>query len=406
MQILTRERTYETRSNTGQPWGPSTVPPTNGSLGMGSAGVGVSENTVLQLTAAYGSVALISEAIAALPIQQWRLMAGEAKQMDPAPVIVKPWSEIDQRDFITQGTMSMLLRGNLWGRKVGLDGLGLPEQVQLVHPDHARVRRLASGDIEFRYWNDPVSQHLVTRKMALSVPEGLQGLSPIEYLRNSFGLARAQDLHANAFYANSARPDGVIQVPEDLDEEQVIEMADAWRAAHQGINQSHLPAILTGGAEFKPIQMTMADAQFLQQVQFSAQAISGMIYRIPPHMLGMTEKATSWGKGIEQQELAFVRNTLLIWLCRWEDLMSSWLPSRQFVTFDLSQRLRGDTLQRWGAYQIARVIGAMTAAEVRAAEGLPKVDDPALDAFDQPLNSSPVKPESSAEVGPGGDGAD
>ena len=192
--------------------------------------------------------------------------------MDPAPVIVKPWSEIDQRDFITQGTMSMLLRGNLWGRKVGFDANGCPDQVQLVHPDHARVRRLASGEVEFRYWNSPVPQHVVTRKMALSVPEGLQGLNPIEYLRNSFGIARAQDLHGNAFYANSARPDGVIEVPEDLDPDETTEMYDAWKVAHGGINRSHLPAILTGGSTFKPIQMTMADAQFLEQIQYSAAA--------------------------------------------------------------------------------------------------------------------------------------
>ena len=80
------------------------------------------------------------------------------------------------------------------------------------------------------------------------------------------------------------------------------------------------------------------------------------------------------------------------------------------MTFDLSQRLKGDTLQRWGAYQIARVMGAMNNAEVRDAEGLPKVTDPSaaaiLEAYDAPLNSSPVKPMSSAEVGPGGDKSD
>jgi phage portal protein BeeE len=121
--------------------------------------------------------------------------------------------------------------------------------------------------------------------------------------------------------------------------------------------------------------------------------------------VGQQDKDTSWGAGIEQQELGFVRNTLLIWLCRWEDLMTSWLPPRQFVTFDLSQRLRGDTLQRWSAYQIARVIGAMNNAEIRKAEGLPTVIDPAstkiLEDYAAPLNSAPVKPTSTG--GAGGD---
>ena len=373
---------------------------------MTPGGVQVNEQTALQQIAVYSSVALISEQIATLPIQQWRLVGGEPVKMDSAPVIEQPWAEIDQIDFITQGTMSMLLRGNLWGRRLGIDDRGNPTQVQLVHPDHARIRRNSkSGQLEVRYWNEPVPWDQVTRKMALSLPEGLQGLSPIEYLRVSIGLARAQDLHAGAFYANSAQPGGWIGVEGDLDDDETKKMYAAYLAGHQGINKAFLPLILTGGAEFHPIQMTMHDAQFLEQMQFSASLIYGMLFRIPPHMFGQTDKETSWGAGIEQQELGFVRNTLGIWLRRWEDLMRSWLPPRQFVTFDLSERLRGDALQRWSAYQIARVIGAMTAAEVRAAEGLPAVSDPALDAFDQPLNSAPVKAPSSSGVGPAGDKA-
>lgn len=385
-------------------WGDST-PPTNWSDPGMSAGVQVSEKSALQQAAVYGSVSLIADSIATLPIQQWR-MADEPVQMPVAPVVQQPWSEITQRDFVTQGTMSMLLRGNLWGDIVSTDGMGFPSQVKLVHPDHARVRRQANGELEFRYWNQVVPASKVTRSMALSVPEGIEGLSPIEYMRNSIGLARAQDIYAGAFYSNQARPDGWIGVDDDLDDEETKRMMAAWLAAHQGSNKSHLPAILTGGAEFHAVTMTMADAQFLEQYSLSESVISGRIYRVPPHMLGMVDKDTSWGAGIEQQELGFVRNTLLIWLSRWEDLLSSWLPSKQFVTFDLSQRLRGDTLQRFSGYQIARVIGAMNNTEIRAMEGLPKVDDPALDAYDQPFNSSPMKPPSSSGVGPGGDKSD
>ena len=222
------------------------------------------------------------------------------------------------------------------------------------------------------------------------------------------GLARAQDLHAGAFYSNSARPDGVIEVAGELDDDEVKKMAEAWKVAHQGINKSYLPAILTEGATYKPITMTMADAQFLEQMQFSASLISGFIYRIPPHMLSMTDKATSWGAGIEQQELGFVRNTLLIWLKRWEDVMCTWLPPKQFVTFDLSQRLRGDTLQRFQAYQIARICGFMNNMDAIQAEGMPIPTDPAVVAqlsdYAAPLNSSPLKV--SGPQGPAGDKAD
>lgn len=403
MQILTQERRFETRgANPQAPWG-NTTPASNGSLGMSTSGVVVSDHTALQLAAVFGSVSIIADSIATLPIRQYKATgANTSVQIDPSQVIAQPWPEMSQRDFVTQGTVSFLLRGNLFGNITARDANLYPSQVQLVHPDHTKVRRGKDGSIEVRYWNQPIQPDNVTRSMGLSVPEGLVGLNPIEYMRNVLGVARAQDLFGGAFYANSARPDGVIELQGDLDPNEAVALRDSWLQAHQGISASHLPAVLTGGATFKPITMNMADVQFLEQMQFSASVISGMIYRVPPHMIGMVSKDTSWGAGIEQQELGYVRNTLLNWLGRWEDLMTSWLPPRQFVMFDLSERLRGDTLQRWAAYQVARVIGAMNNREVREAEGLAPVTDPeqlgAMESYAQPLNSAPM-PAGPAEAG-------
>ena len=413
MEIRTADGGFETRSaNPYAYWG-SSAPPTNGSLGMGAAGVQVSEKTALSLAAVYGSTALISDSIATLPIRQYKRsgVGGEPVEIEPSPVIQRPWAEFDQTDFITQGTMSMLLRGNLFGEIVDRDQKLYPLQVKLVHPDHAKViRNRQSGKLEVYYWNQEVQADNVTRKMALSRPEDLVGLNPIEYMRNVLGNARAQDLMAGAFFANRANPGVAIKVPGDLDKNEAIALKNDWNESFQGISRAYGAAILTGGMEVQPITMNLADAQFIEQMGFSESVVSGRIYRVPPHMLGMVDKDTSWGAGIEQQELGFVRNTLLIWLTRWEDLMRSWLPPNQFVVFDLSQRLRGDTLQRWSAWQIARVIGAMSVEDVCRAEGIPvpTPDDPEQQAFiaayNSPLNSSPVKP--TATGGAGGDKSD
>lgn len=408
MHVLTTERRFEARgANPLLPWG-STVPPTNGQLGTSVAGVTMSERHALQLAAVWGSTALISDSIATLPVNQWRLVAGEPRPMELAPVIAQPWSEMSRRDYMTQGTMSFLLQGNVFARVAARDDRLYPAQVQLVHPDHANVRRNSKGAIEVRYWNQLIDADDATRAMGLSVPEGIVGLNPIQHMRNAMGLGRAQDLYAGSFYANSARPDGVIQVQGDLDDSEAKAMAHTWLEAHQGINHAFLPAVLTGGATWQSISMNHQDAQFLEMMQFSESVISGRIYRVPPHMLGMVDKDTSWGAGIEQQERGYVTNTLLIWLCRWEDLMTSWLPSGQFVTFDLSARLRGDTLQRFSAYQIARVCGFMNNLDIMRAESMTLPTDQAtiaqLSDYAAPLNSAPVKPTSTG--GAGGDKSD
>jgi HK97 family phage portal protein len=410
MQVLTRDRRFEeVRSGTWNPaqqWG-STVPPTNGQAGgVAASGTTVSEKHAMQLAAAWGSVSIICDALATLQIRQYKLVSSSdvPVQMDPSQVIAEPWPEINQLDFITQGTYSLLQRGNLFGNITARDPNTLyPTQVQLVHPDHARVRRAGQGQIEVSYFNKVANPDNVTRAMALSVPEGLVGLNPIEYMRNSFGLGLAQDGMSGSFFANSARPDGVLQVEGDLDPDETKAMLAAWNSSHQGIEAAYGVGVLTSGAKWQPITMNLADAQFLQQMQYSASVISGMIYRVPPHMLGIVDKSTSWGAGIEQQEQGFITNTIGIWLARWEDLMTSWLPPRQFVMFDLSKRLRGDTLQRWSMYQMARVIGAMNNLQIIKAEGLEIPTDPAVLAtladYAAPLNSAPMKPTNSAVDG-------
>jgi hypothetical protein len=75
--------------------------------------------------------------------------------------------------------------------------------------------------------------------------------------------------------------------------------------------------------------------------------------------------------------------------------MTSWLPKGQFVTFDLSGRLRGDTLQRFQAWQIGRICGFMNNLDVLRAEGMPIPTDEAtlkvLGDYAAPLNSAPLK---------------
>lgn len=412
MEIRTVDGGYETRSyisNPGQQWG-STAPLANGQLSQTSAGVSVSTESALQAAAVYGSTALISDSIATLPLRQWKKSkSGDAVAMESSPIIEQPWApwpDYTVRDFITQGTLSYLLRGNVFGRILAFDDMMRPAQVQLVSPDQAKVTRNPNTqDIEVRYYGQVQNPDSVTRSMARSLPGAVAGMSPISYMANILGVALAQDRMAGAFFANSARPDGIVSLQGDFDPNEVKAFKENWLEGHQGINHAYLPGILTGGATYTPISVSLADVQFLQQMQFSATVISGMIYRVPPHMIGMVDSTTSWGSGIEQQEMGYVRSTLMFWLSRWEDWLTSWLPPGQFVTFDLSQRLRGDTLQRWTAYQMARVMGTLNNAEIRAKEGEPPVTDPEqvaiLNDYAAPLNSAPIKPPSSEGVGGG-----
>jgi phage portal protein BeeE len=94
---------------------------------------------------------------------------------------------------------------------------------------------------------------------------------------------------------------------------------------------------------------------------------------VPPHMIGDVDRSTSWGTGIEQQNIGFVVYSLRSWLVRWEQEENKTLLSEEerknyFVEYLVDGLLRGDIQSRYQAYSIARQNGWMNGNEIRELE--------------------------------------
>ncbi len=376
----------------------SSDPPSNASLGgMPAAGTIVSEHTALQVAAVYGSVAVIADAVATLPLAEYSSDNPATKRrLAPGPLLTRPYAEISRIDWITQYVVSLALRGNFFGHIVERDEQLYPTQIKPIHPSRATVRRVRTGpnryQPEYRFEGRLVALDDVVHIRNLSVPGALVGLNPIEQLRVTLGLARAADLYGGAYFRNSALPGGVIETEDELEDDEVLELATAWRDAHQGVDLAYMPAVLTGGATFKPISITPQDSQFLESRQFSQSEISGMIFRVPPHMIGLVSRTTSWGTGIAQQEQGFVTNTLMGYLARLEEALTALgAQDGRIVKFDVGQRLRGDKLQRYQAYGLGIAGGFLCPDDARAAEDLPPLPDGLGQTFMVPINSQTLE---------------
>jgi HK97 family phage portal protein len=180
---------------------------------------------------------------------------------------------------------------------------------------------------------------------------------------------------------------GTIEVEDELDEDETIALARAWKQAHQGISRANLPAVLSGGAKFNPITINPRDSQFLESRQYSQGEIAGMIFRVPPHMIGIIDRSTSWGTGIAQQEQGYVTNTLGGYLGRLEEALTALMPAGQVVKFNVNARLRGDKLQRYQAYSLGTLGGWLSADDVRADEDMPPLPDGQGGNYMIPVNS-------------------
>ena len=204
----------------------------------------------------------------------------------------------------------------------------------------------------------------------------LGGISTLQAGRQTFGLAQAGNKAAGSVYRNGLRPSGALSFAEWLSPENRKKAKTELVGEFAGAMNAGRPIILEGGVEWKPLTINPDDAQMIESRRFSIEEVC-RYFGVPPHLVGHTEKSSSWGKGIEQQTLSFVKFTLRRRLERIEQVLEKKLLTAAdrangiSIEFNLEGLLRGDSKGRAEFYQVMTQIGVMTINEVCKLENLP-----------------------------------
>lgn len=106
-------------------------------------------------------------------------------------------------------------------------------------------------------------------------------------LTDLYGDAAAAEWH-RSFFKNSARPDGVIEVPVALSDTEWGEFQERWRETHQGVNNAFRVAMLEHGSKWVSTAYSMHDMQFIGLRAASHEHIRGA-FRMPETVLGRGE---------------------------------------------------------------------------------------------------------------------
>ena len=374
------------------PWGSSYIP-TNAQTGLMGAGVPINDETAMAISTVFTCVAILSDAVSTLPLQVLQKTTDRSKlPVDPVPTLIQnPWPDGNLLTWLSQVMYSLLLRGNAYGVIQVRGEDGFPTAIQLVHPDIVAARRNPkTAERVYTINGVEIPPQDVMHIPALAPPGSFIGLNPVEYMRSSWGLAAAAEKYGGAFFSNSANPSGVLEVPGDLSETETLELARAWKVAHQGVGSAQYPAVLTGGVTWKQISINPDDAQWLGLRGYQAAEIAAF-FRIPDHLaLGSADRTTSYGVGIESMELQFLTYTLGPWLSRIEAQLSSYLPASQVVKFDLSDRVRGPSIERAQRHTLEINGGWKVVDDIRGEEGLPPLPNGIGQIPWRPLNFAPA----------------
>ena len=255
----------------------------------------------------------------------------------------------------------------LWGNafaEMEINGRGQVTALWPWRPDHVRVsREYSGGPLQYSYrmkngkvFTVPQERMLHLRGMSV---DGVMGLSPIDVHKQTVGLSMAITQHGGAFFANGARPLGLLQHPGHLDDKAYLQLKNDWDDQHRGLDNAHRVAILEEGMTWKEAGLDMVDAAYIESYKLTAEDIA-RIYNFPQHRLGLLDRATN--NNIQQLALEYVMYNLGPWTECWtQEIEFALLSTRERQTvsvgFDFTKMLLGDyqsmgqfigTMRQWG----------------------------------------------------------
>lgn len=361
-----------------------------GGMGTGLAGRHVSELTAMQLSAVFACVALIAETLGTLPITVYSKRGTARLEVPPtaaaARIFVQPNEEMTGQFLVETFFGHALLNGNAF-LHTPRNQLDRVVELWPVDPRKVRLGRGGDGRKVYAVGDVPFTSRELVHMPAFSY-DGLSGLSRIALAREGISLGLAAEEFGARFFGDGSTLGGVIKVPEPLEEGEADRLLAQWDKYHRGLDKAWGAAVLDAGAEWQQIGIPPQDAQFLETRKFQVEEIA-RLFRVPPHLIGHVDGSTSWGSGIEEQDIAFVTFTLRAWVTRWEQFASRFLvsPEPRYVKMNVDALMRGSTLNRYQSYHLALTDGWMNRDEVREKEDKPPM--PGGQEFLVPLNMGP-----------------
>lgn len=348
----------------------------------------VTVENALKLSAVWACVGLRASTIASLPLHLRKDM--EMAKGHPLYRILHdaPNADMTASEFWEMQAALIDLQGNGYSRIVRTGG-----RVVALNPIFdVAVDRRKNGSLWYQTGKDEYPESEILHLKGLTI-DGVHGLSVLEFGREVLGAQLEADSSArNAFRqgvktggfmktgAATLTPDQRDKFRRNMAELSKPENAGKWMLLEAGWEPSFAELL-------KP-----QDAELLSSRAFGIEEVCRM-FRVPPPLIGHTDKASSWASSLENMNLGFLTYSLRPTLVRIEQAISKKLltpEERQTIRpkFSVEGLLRANYQTRVAGYTSSLQNGWMSRNEVRALEDMPPI--PGGDEYTVQLNMTPV----------------
>lgn len=306
------------------------------------------------------------------------------------PNRIQTWFE-----FAFQMHVAFLLRANAYAI-ILRDNRGKPTSLIPVNPDQVFLYEAPGGAIFYNVARYSMFQTSILSGVPLMIPEEdvfhlrgltfnmLAGASTIGVARDAIGVALGLEQQASRFIGSGARPSGVLQSAKQLSEPAAKRLREQWAQLRSGLQNVGQTAILEDGVEWKPMNLSSVDLEFMAQRKFSIEDVA-RFFGTPLHKLAVAGEV---GKlKLDQADQAYVNSTIMPDLEAWEQKFEKvFALSGEGLKADFDERklLRAEEATRINNQRLQVMSGLKTQNECRAIEGDPPL--PGGDVLLRPVN--------------------
>lgn len=339
----------------------------------------ITEENALEVSDILTCVRVLAESIACLPLCVYLKTdnGGQKAYEHPLYELLRwqPNANMTSYDLRLWMMTDALLRGNGVAQVIR-DGSGNVVELYPLFASKLKYHIMEDGTLHYVYPDpdDEENEIMLEQNEVLHIRCFASGelISPslIDLGNELLSGAKGAEAYTREFYENGSAVSGVIEYPDEMDEETFERLKADWSSKYSGTGNRHKTPILEGGAKFTPISLSHAETQMLESRKYTRSQIAGL-FRVPAHLINDLERATF--SNITEQDLGFVKHTLRPWLCNWEQklrmtLLSDTEKGLFYFKHNTNDLLRGDLPSRMTAYSQAIQNGILSPNDVRRKE--------------------------------------
>jgi HK97 family phage portal protein len=311
------------------------------------------------IATAYRAGNIISDDVAKMPLQQFMRVDRDIRRIEPDPWMrnipylleISPnlwgWTPFHFKKCFMQWLI-------YWGNGLIWRPAKRPAELFVLPTKRTRLVRDEDRNLwyEHRFVSGGAPEYIpaveVMHVMINPDESGFWGRGVVTFARETFGKQLAAYKTQGKLFAQGMTPSAVIQMGTKLDKEGRKRVRDAYEESMSGVDNAYRLAVMdTAVVKFEPVQMKLADAQFLQQINATDLDVANF-FGMSLHMLNMGKQAYNSN---DQKFGEYLQGTLDAYLVPIEQGgRVRWLPIeeqvRSYFKFNRESLLRMDPKAR------------------------------------------------------------